>query len=127
MDRMIDEAREKGYVTTMLGRRRYLSEIHSSNRQVREFAERTAINTPIQGSSADLIKRAMIRIHRRLWDEGLNTRMILQVHDELVFEAPREEIDPAKALIVEEMEGALDLSVPIRVDLGLGDNWLDAH
>lgn len=127
MDRMIAEAREKGYVTTILGRRRYLSEIHSSNRQVREFAERTAINTPIQGSAADLIKLAMIHIFRRLGSEGLRTRMILQVHDELVFEVPNEEIDPARTLIVEEMEGALDLSVPIRVDVGIGDNWLEAH
>ena len=126
-DRMIAEAREQGYVTTMLGRRRYLPEILSSNRQMREFAERTAVNTPVQGTSADLIKRAMIHIHRRLGAEKLRAKMILQVHDELVFEVPKEELDHVKALVVAEMEGALKLSVPVKVDVGVGANWLEAH
>ena len=126
-DRMIAEAREQGYVTTMLGRRRYLPEILSSNRQMREFAERTAVNTPVQGTSADLIKRAMIHIHRRLSEEKLRAKMILQVHDELVFEVPKDELDLVKALVVAEMEGALELSVPVKVDVGVGENWLEAH
>jgi len=126
-DRTIQQAREQGYVTTMLGRRRYLPEIVSSNRQVREFAERTAVNTPVQGTSADLIKIAMIHIQRRLEADKLNTKMILQVHDELVFEVPKGELDRAKALIIAEMEGALKLSVPVKVDVGVGANWLEAH
>ncbi|MFH1007340.1 MAG: DNA polymerase I [Candidatus Latescibacterota bacterium] len=126
-DRMIQEAREQGYVTTMLGRRRYLPEIASANRQMREFAERTAVNTPVQGTSADLIKRAMIHIHRRLSSEHLRTKMILQVHDELVFEVPKDELDLVRALVVSEMESALALSVPVKVDVGVGENWLDAH
>ncbi|HID94803.1 MAG TPA: DNA polymerase I [Candidatus Latescibacteria bacterium] len=127
IDETIKMAREKGYVTTMLGRRRYLPEIGSTNNRVREFAERTAVNTPIQGTAADLIKMAMINIHRRLKEEELKTKMILQVHDELVFEVPRGELDVVRRLIVEEMEGALELSVPIKVDVGVGDNWLETH
>lgn len=127
MDTCIQEARKKGYVTTLLGRRRRLPEILSDNRQRREFAERTAINTPIQGTAADLIKIAMINLHRRIQQEKLATRMIMQVHDELVFEVPLGELEIAQKLIREEMEGAIKLDVPIKADLGVGKDWLEAH
>lgn len=120
-------ARKNGYVTTLLNRRRYLPDIHSDNRRVREFAERNAINTPIQGTAADLIKVAMINIYRRMKAERLRSKMIMQVHDELVFEVPIDEVDQMKTLVREEMEGAIKLSVPIKVDIGVGKNWLDAH
>ncbi len=125
---MIQEfARKKGYVTTLLNRRRYLPDIHSDNRRVREFAERNAINTPIQGTAADLIKVAMIKIFNRLKEKKLTTKMIMQVHDELVFEVPNQEIDTVKELVRREMENAIELSVPIKVDVGIGKNWLEAH
>ncbi len=127
MDECIEIARDQGYVTTLLNRRRFLPEIHSENRQLREFAERNAINTPIQGSAADLIKVAMIRIHNRMKKEKLQSKMIMQVHDELVFEVPKSELEQAKTLIKEEMENAIKLKVPIRVDIGVGENWLEAH
>ncbi|MDZ7331713.1 MAG: DNA polymerase I [candidate division KSB1 bacterium] len=120
-------ARKNGYVTTLLNRRRYLPDIHSDNRRVREFAERNAINTPIQGTAADLIKVAMINIYRRMKAERLGAKMIMQVHDELVFEVPIDEVDQMKSLVREEMEGAIELSVPIKVDIGVGKNWLEAH
>lgn len=125
--RTINEARQRGYVTTLLNRRRYLPDINSPNRRMREFAERTAINTPIQGTAADLIKVAMIRIHRRLQEQGCQAKMILQVHDELVFEVPRKEVEPVKELVRQLMESAIELSVPIKVDIGVGPNWLEAH
>jgi DNA polymerase-1 len=121
------DAHHKGYVTTLLNRRRYLPDINSENRRVREFAERTAINTPIQGTAADLIKIAMINIHRRLQKENLRSRMILQVHDELVFEAPENELAALSTLVREEMSQAIRLDVPIKVDVGVGENWLEAH
>ncbi len=127
IEQTIREAKEKGYVTTLLGRRRYLPDINSSNNRVREFAERTAVNTPIQGSAADLIKIAMINIHRRLKQAGMQTKMILQVHDELAFEVPKAELQQAEELITREMERALKLSVPIKVEVGVGPNWLEAH
>ena len=123
----ISEARVKGYVTTLLNRRRYLPDILSPNRGRREFAERTAINTPIQGTAADLIKVAMINIWRKLKARKLETKMIMQVHDELVLEAPKSEVDEVKALVKREMEGAIKLEVPIKVDIGVGANWLAAH
>lgn len=127
VDRTIAGARERGYVTTMLGRRRTLPDIASANNGVRQAAERTAINTPIQGSAADMIKKAMVEIHPALRDEGLSARMILQIHDELLFEVPEKEIDQAKSLVARVMEGALPLSVPVRVDAGVGRNWAEAH
>jgi DNA polymerase-1 len=127
IDHIIGEAREKGYVTTLFNRRRYLPEINSSNRPVRQFAERTAINTPIQGTAADLIKMAMIRIHRRLHAEGFSTEMILQVHDELVFEVPDGELSTVKELIRREMEGVMDMSVPLEVAITCGKTWGEAH
>ncbi len=127
IDQIIQEAREKGYVTTLFNRRRYLPEINSANRPVRQFAERTAINTPIQGTAADLIKMAMIPIHERLHKEGFSTRMILQVHDELVFEGPDHELEPVTGLIREEMEGVMELSVPLKVAITWGKTWGEAH
>lgn len=125
MQETVAEAHSRGYVTTILGRRRYLPAIRSRRWQERSFAERTAMNTPIQGSAADIIKLAMLKIHSRLESEGLGTRMLLQVHDELVFEAPKDEVHEATALIREEMETAYPLRVPLAVDIGAGPNWLD--
>jgi DNA polymerase I len=122
-----EKAREQGYVTTLLNRRRYLPDISSDNRRMREFAERNAINTPIQGTAADLIKVAMINISQRLKEKKLNTKMIMQVHDELVFEAPKTESDEATELIRYEMENAIQLDVPVKVDIDTGMNWLEAH
>ncbi len=119
-------ARERGFVETMFGRRRYIPEIKSKNFNVRSFGERTAQNTPLQGSAADLIKIAMRTIHRRLADEGLAARLILQVHDELVLEAPEAEVDRVSVLVREAMESAADLRVPLVADVGVGPNWLDA-
>jgi DNA polymerase-1 len=126
MIRTVYEAREKGYVTTLLNRRRWLPEISNDNRRIREFAERTAINTPIQGSAADMIKVAMIHIDNELLKK-FRTRMILQVHDELIFEVPKEELAEVEAMVRHEMEAALPLDVPIKVDMGVGTNWLEAH
>jgi DNA polymerase-1 len=123
----IDFAREHGYVQTVLGRRRYLKDINGSNAVVRGAAERNAINAPIQGSAADIIKIAMIRIHRKLQEGGFRTKMLLQVHDELVFDVYRPELNTVSALIKSEMENAYPLEVPLVVDIGLGDNWLEAH
>ncbi len=127
MDEAIHTARKKGYVETIMGRRRYLRDINSANATVRGFAERNAINAPIQGSAADMIKIAMINLHRLLKDKGFKTKMILQVHDELVFDAPKEEIEVVKPLIEEKMRTAINVSVPIEVEIGTGDNWLEAH
>lgn len=127
LDRVLEEAREKGYVETLMGRRRYLPEIGSSNTAARKFAERTAINTPIQGTAADLIKKAMIGIHRRLGSEGCSARMLLQVHDELLFEVPETEREKTAELVRQEMEGVESLDVPLRVELGWGKNWAEAH
>ncbi len=121
------EAREKLYVTTVLGRRCAVPEIHSPNGSIRGYAERNAINYPLQGSAADLIKLAMVNIHRRLTREGRHAMMVLQVHDELVFDVPEGEIEAIKALVKDEMEGALALSVPLVVDVGIGSNWRQAH
>lgn len=123
----VERARERGYVETLLGRRRYVPDINARNATQRSFAERVAVNMPIQGTQADMIKIAMVRIHRRLQREGLRTRLLLQVHDELVFEVPPAELDVARSIIEEEMVNALPLDVPVEVDTGVGDNWLDAH
>ncbi len=127
IDRTVAFAREHGYVTTMLGRKRMIPEINSGTSFRREGAERVAINTPIQGSAADMIKVAMLRIEEALAKRGLSARMIMQVHDELVFEVPMEEMAAVKALVTEKMEGALDLDVPVKVDVGSGLNWDEAH
>ena len=124
IDEMIELARKQGFVTTLLGRRRYIPEINSSNRQKREFAERTAINTPIQGSAADLIKVVMIDIAKEL--KNKKSKMILQVHDELIFEVSRDELDEVKGMVREKMENTIQLNVPIKVDINVGENWLEA-
>jgi len=127
MDDAIKVARENGYVKTLMGRKRPIPEINSHNTNIRQQAERLAINTPIQGTAADLIKIAMINIWKRLKERNLETRMILQIHDELLFEVPEPEIEIAKNLIKYEMENALSLSVPLKVDMGWGKNWAEAH
>lgn len=127
MDDSINEAREKEYVETILGRRRYLRDINSRNITTRGFAERNAINAPIQGSAADIIKIAMINIHRWLQKEKLKSKMILQVHDELVFDLHKEEQEIVKPKVIELMKSAVILDVPMEVEVGIGKNWLEAH
>lgn len=127
MDGSIESARKNGYVETILGRRRYLRDINSANAVVRGFAERNAINAPIQGSAADLIKVAMINIHRELNQRNLKSRMILQVHDELVFDVSNDELDLIKPIIRECMVNAISMTVPLEVEIGTGKNWLEAH
>ena len=126
LDRMIRLAREQGYVETLFKRRRYIPEIKDRNFNMRAYGERNAQNSPLQGSAADLIKLAMVRIHAALAERRLEARMLLQVHDELVFEAPPDEIDPLRALVREHMEQVVELQVPLVVDIGVGPNWLDA-
>ncbi|MGG0248171.1 DNA polymerase I [Peribacillus frigoritolerans] len=126
MEESIHEARQKGYSTTLMQRRRYIPEITSRNFNIRSFAERTAMNTPIQGSAADIIKLAMINMNKRLKKEGLKTRMLLQVHDELIFETPPEELEILKVIVPEEMENAIELNVPLKVDYAFGPTWFDA-
>ena len=125
LDSMVEFAREHGYVQTIFGRRRYIPELKDRNFNIRQFGERTATNSPIQGSAADLIKIAMIRIHNLLCERSARSRMILQVHDELVFEVPPEELEDITTLVKYEMENAAQLSVPLVVELGAGENWLD--
>ena len=120
-------ARKQGYVTTLFGRRRYLPDINSANATVRGYAERNAINAPIQGTAADIIKVAMIRIHERFQREGIRSKMILQVHDELNFSVYPEEKEKVERIVIEEMQAAISLSVPLVADSGFGDNWLEAH
>ena len=127
IDDTIAAARENGYVETLFGRRRYIPDIQSKNMTIRSLAERNAVNAPIQGTSADIIKIAMIRIDRRLREEGFATRMVLQIHDELLFEAPQTEVEALKAMVVSEMEGVIKLSVPLTVECKDGKNWLEAH
>src|SRR5690606_18040422 len=129
MDSSIESAKTHGYVQTLYGRRRYLRDIHSANHTVRGFAERNAINMPIQGTAADMIKLAMIRVFQALKDQKLKTRMVLQVHDELVFDVPLNEVDRVRDLVREGMEKAMILphEVPVRVETGMGANWLEAH
>ncbi len=127
MDIVLEKAREDGFVTTLLNRRRYIPEINSRNAPVRQFAERMAINTPIQGTAADLIKVAMINIYEKIRARGLSTAMIMQVHDELVFEVPSPEREEVMTLVRQEMEGVITLSVPLTVDIKAGKNWDEAH
>ena len=126
MEDIVQEAKHKGYVTTIMNRRRYLPEITSRNFNVRSFAERTAMNTPIQGSAADIIKKAMIDLHWKLKDEKLQARVLLQVHDELILEAPKEELDILKKIVPEMMENTVKLNVPLKVDYEYGTSWFDA-
>jgi DNA polymerase-1 len=127
MDESIRKARELGYVTTMFGRRRYLRDIHSRNQVVRGNAERNAINAPIQGTAADIIKIAMVRIDCRMRYGKMDSKMILQVHDELIFEVPWRELEEMKKIVIDEMTNAARLDVPLKVDWGTGNNWLEAH
>ncbi len=127
MDQSIEKARERGFVETIMGRRRYLRDISSANATVRGFAERNAINAPIQGSAADMIKIAMINIQNDIKSFGLKSRMLLQVHDELVFDAHKNEMDPLKKIVEHRMKTALPLKVPVEVGMGTGKNWLEAH
>ncbi len=126
MESIVQEAKLNGFVTTILNRRRYLPDITSSNFNLRSFAERTAMNTPIQGSAADIIKKAMIDMDARLKEEGLKTKMLLQVHDELIFEAPKDEIEILERIVPEVMENAIELLVPLKVEYSYGDTWYDA-
>ncbi|MCM3086410.1 DNA polymerase I [Bhargavaea ginsengi] len=125
MDASVAEAKEKGFVTTLLNRRRYLPDINSRNFNLRSFAERTAMNTPIQGTAADIIKKAMVEMDKRLEQEGLQARMLLQVHDELIFECPKEELDKLGQIVPEVMESALELDVPLLVESESGSSWYD--
>lgn len=127
MGEVIEFAKENGYVETILKRRRYLRDINSANMTVRGFAERNAINAPIQGSAADLIKIAMINIQKDIAEKGLEGKMIMQVHDELVFDVPNHEIDEFKAIIENRMKNAIEMQVPIEIEIGEGKNWLEAH
>lgn len=120
-------ARQKGYAETLFGRKRYLPDIHSHNATVRSFAERNAVNAPIQGTAADIIKMAMVSIHRRLKEENLQTQMIMQVHDELNFNVPVTEVDRVREIVVSEMQNAVHLSIPLIAECGVGENWLVAH
>jgi len=128
MDNTVNEAREKGYVTTMMGRRRVLRDINSRNQLARSGAERIAINSPIQGTAADMIKLAMINIQNEIKRLGLRSKLILQVHDELVFDVLLDEVDVIKPMIIREMKNAIPgLKVPIEVSADTGSNWLEAH
>jgi DNA polymerase-1 len=126
LDRQVKLARDQGYVETRFGRRRYMTEIHDRNFNLRAFAERTAQNTPLQGSAADLIKIAMIRIHAALKERHPRARLLLQVHDELIVESPADEVEAVRELVRHHMEQAAQLKVPLVVDVGVGENWLDA-
>ncbi|MBX2972552.1 MAG: DNA polymerase I [Flavobacteriales bacterium] len=127
MDEMIGFCRTHGYIKTLMGRRRYLPDITSANSTVRAQAERIAINAPMQGTAADIIKVAMVAIHRDLKRSGMRSRLLLQVHDELVFDAHNDELEPLKELVRDRMQGAMELAVPLVVDMGVGKNWLEAH
>ena len=128
MEDVVHEARKNGYVTTICGRRRYLRDLDSRNGMMRSHAERNAINTPIQGSAADMIKLAMVKIFNELNKGGFETEMILQVHDELVFDVPKKELEKVRPIIENCMKTALpNLKVPIEVGVDTGDNWLEAH
>ncbi|MDG5799358.1 DNA polymerase I [Marinilabiliaceae bacterium ANBcel2] len=127
MEKSIRDAREKGYVTTLFGRKRYLPDINSRNSVVRGVAERNAINAPIQGTAADIIKKAMVDIYRIMEEKEFNSKMILQVHDELIFDTVKEELDELKSVVINSMESVCDLSIPLLVESGEGYNWLEAH
>ncbi len=127
MDEVVEKAKERGYVETIFGRRRILSDIDSRNAVARSLAERNAINAPIQGSAADIMKIAMVEIRRRFLAEGIRSRMILQVHDEVVVDTLRSEVDAVRRIVTEAMQGAARLRVPLIAECGTGDNWLEAH
>jgi DNA polymerase-1 len=125
IDRTLEQARRDGFVRNLFGRKRPIPDLMSKNPNLRGFAERTAVNTPLQGTAADLIKIAMLWLERELRERGLESKMLLQVHDELVLEAPEAEVEAVKALLKECMEGAHKLSVPMEVEVSVGGNWRD--
>ncbi len=127
LEETVEKARQRGYVETLFGRRRFMSDLHSRNRNAAQAAERAAINMPIQGTAADLIKLAMVQIDARLSAEGFQGQMLLQVHDELLLEAPDEEIDSLQRVVQEIMSGVFTLRVPLKVDIGTGLTWAEAH
>jgi DNA polymerase-1 len=127
MKRVVEEAKENGYVATPMGRRRELPELKSSNFNLRSFGERVALNMPIQGAAADIIKLAMVRVWERLRREELQAKLLLQVHDELIVECPEAEAEKVKRILREEMENAVSLSVPLLVEVGIGHSWAEAH
>ena len=128
MDHCVEQAKAVGYAETMLGRRHYLPDITSANRTVRGIAERNAINTPVQGTAADLIKLAMIKLHAKMQAEKLQSKLLLQVHDELVLDAHTDELEHLKTIVEDCMTTAMALEgVPLVVEMGTGDNWLEAH
>ena len=127
LDRLVDDAREQGYVSTLFGRRRPVPELSSGNFMQRSFGERVAMNAPIQGTAADIIKIAMIRVNESLYEQGLRSRLILQVHDELLIEAWEEEVEQVKAILKKEMERAAVLSVQLEIDMKQGRDWYEAH
>jgi len=127
IEKTLEEARQRGYVTTLLNRRRYLPDIHSPTVAIRQATERMAVNTPLQGTAADVIKVSMIHIEHRIAELGLSTKMIMQVHDELVFEAPKNELQATIPMIQNEMETVMSLSVPLKVSIHSGKSWADVH
>ena len=127
IEETIVQTRKTGYVKTLLNRIRYIPEIQSRNHNIRQFGERTAVNTPIQGTAADMIKLAMIAIHKRLSKEYPDVKMIMQVHDELVFEVPESQKEEVRTMVVKEMESVVEMKVPIKVDAHYGKNWDEAH
>lgn len=127
IDNTIESARVDGAVETLLGRVRHLPGINSSNSRTRSFAERTAVNTPVQGTAADIIKVAMVELHKKFKEHGFKAKMILQVHDELLFDLPEEEVEEVSAIVADTMENAIQLKVPLKIDMGMGENWLEAH
>ena len=126
MTEIKEQAKKDGFVKTMMNRIRYIPELKSPNFNIRQFGERVALNTPIQGTAADIIKLAMVRVDQRLINENLKSRLILQVHDELIVEAAEDEVDEVKKILSEEMQGAMKLRVPLKVDMSVGHSWFDA-
>jgi len=127
IEKALEEAHRNGFVKTLLGRIRYIPELSNPDTNIRQLGERAAINTPIQGTAADIIKIAMVNIHRRITKEKLSSRLIMQIHDELVFEVKKEELTIMKPLVIYEMEHAMNLIVPLKVSIGYGESWAQAH
>lgn len=127
MQDIVEEAKEKGYSATMFGRRRYIKELSSNNYMVREFGKRAAMNTPIQGTAADIMKIAMINVDKALKEQNLKSKIVLQVHDELLVEAYKDEVEQVKQILVDNMKNAADLRVALEVEVEVGNNWNEAH
>ena len=127
LKRVIEDARREGFVTTLLGRRRYIPELRMQNKNMQHFGERVAMNSPIQGTAADIIKIAMIRVDQKLRESGLDARLILQVHDELIVECRRKDVAAAREILTREMENAVSLRVALQVGVAQGENWYDSH